>query len=487
MTSRRRPHAAASQADTTMLAPVLTEAGRTLLARLNDDDVADPLAATTRLRKAGHDPQTVAAALTQAVLRRDARIKLGPHADQMLFTRDGLEQATRAPVAEVRATRLRAAGIEAVADLGCGIGADTLAYAQAGLRVIAVERDPVVAAAATANAAALTPPGAVQVIAGDALEWLGQHGDDVDALWFDPARRQVGAAGAGGSARTGTARVFDPEAFSPPLSTVLELAARGRALGVKLGPGLPHEHVPDTAEAQWVSVDGDVVEVCLWFNALAQHPGEKTAVLLRADHPDDAGLTVTAWRSGDQSPAEYVGAVGESGLEDLPGRVLYEPDGAVIRAGLVADLAAQLSEATGVVVSLLDEHLAYLLAEEELPAPEAGPDLRAAARGYRIHAVHALDVKKLKRWVRERGITRLDIKKRGVDITPEALRSQLLAGTGKRGKGGRGQGTGTHATLVLARVGDQRVALEVEPLAHRGSGTRRRHAPSHSPSHAVTK
>ncbi|MBD4579307.1 SAM-dependent methyltransferase, partial [Xanthomonas citri pv. citri] len=84
----------------------------------------------------------------------------------------------------------------------------------------------------------------------------------------DPARRQVGGGG--------SARVFDPEAFSPPLSVVTDIAATGVPLGVKLGPGLPHEAVPAGAEAEWVSVDGDVVEAALWFNAAAR-PGVRRA------------------------------------------------------------------------------------------------------------------------------------------------------------------------------------------------------------------
>ena len=157
--STPRPSAADSATDPTVLDPVLTPQGRALLASLSDADVADPLATGSRLRAAGHAPQTAAAVLTQASLRRAARAKLGELAEEMVFTRDGLEQATRRVVAEHRALRLREAGIRSVADLGCGIGADALVYARAGLAVTAVERDPVVAAAARANLATPQPEG----------------------------------------------------------------------------------------------------------------------------------------------------------------------------------------------------------------------------------------------------------------------------------------------------------------------------------------
>ena len=110
-----------------------------------------PVAAATALRSAGVPPDLAAAALTQASLRRAAVGKFGAVAGSLFFTRTGLEQATRAPVATARAGRLARAGATAVADLGCGIGADSRAFAQAGLRVLAVEADPETAAVARAN------------------------------------------------------------------------------------------------------------------------------------------------------------------------------------------------------------------------------------------------------------------------------------------------------------------------------------------------
>ena len=110
----------------------------------------ESLAAASRLR-ARFDPGLAAAALTQAALRRQARAKFGADAETMFFTRDGLEQATRPAIAEHHARRFVAAGVRRVIDLGCGIGSDALAFARAGLEVVAVERDPDTAAVAAAN------------------------------------------------------------------------------------------------------------------------------------------------------------------------------------------------------------------------------------------------------------------------------------------------------------------------------------------------
>ncbi|MBB4735671.1 hypothetical protein HDA30_001179 [Micrococcus cohnii] len=462
-----RPSAAASRRDATELAPVLEPAGLALLDSLGRDDedraVADPLALSGRLRAAGHEPGLVAAVLTQLALRHRARSKLGEAAGAMLLTRDGVEQATRRVVAVQHARRLVAAGVRHVADLGCGIGADALAFADAGLEVTAVERDPVVAAAAAHNLA--DRPG-VRVVTGDAVAWAREHADEVDALWFDPARRQIGGPGAG---VRGSSRVFDPEAFSPPLSVVTGLAEAGRPVAVKLGPGLPHEHVPTGAEACWTSVGGDVTEVALYLGSLARADVRRAAHVLPAAATAEGARELISAAAAGASPE--LAAVGQAGLDELPGAVLYEPDGAIVRAGLVTDLAGWWSDQHGVRVRLLDEHLAYLIAEEALPAPAESQDPAGApggrdpavplAHGFRVEAVHPLDVKVLRRWARERALTRLDVKKRGVDVTPEKLRAQLLPKPGKTRGAGR---AGAHATLVLARVGERRVALEVTPL-----------------------
>src|SRR5258705_9782488 len=183
----------------------------------------DPLAAAAALRADGVPPDLAAAALTQAMLRRRAVAKFGADADRLLFTRTGLEQATRSVVADRRAARLAAAGVRRIADLGCGIGADAIAFARAGIRVLAVEADPDTAALARANLAALGLD--ADVMCGDAT---AADLSDVDAVFCDPARRSNGR------------RVFDPAAFSPPWAFVESLAGRGARTLPQLAPPRSH-------------------------------------------------------------------------------------------------------------------------------------------------------------------------------------------------------------------------------------------------------
>ena len=140
------------------------------------------LAAATRLRRR-FGPDLAAAAASQAELRRQARTKFGDAGAEMIFTRDGLEQASRPDIADYHAQRFVAAGVRRVFDLGCGIGTDAIAFVRAGLEVVAVEVDPVAAAAAGYN---LT--GIAEVVCADAETMIHQLGAD-DAVFCDPARR----------------------------------------------------------------------------------------------------------------------------------------------------------------------------------------------------------------------------------------------------------------------------------------------------------
>lgn len=402
------------------IAPILTPEGWELLASLGPYREDEAFRLTAALRKAGHSPEMVSAVLTQSRLRTKAEAKFGEFARQMIFTKAGLEQATRLTVAARHAQRFAEAGIGHVADLGCGLGADAMALASLDLVVTAVEMDEATAACATMN---LIPFRNATVVHADAAS-VSLEG--VDGVWLDPARRTTSTSG--------TKRIWDPEDFSPPLSFVESLAGSGRAVGVKMGPGMPHDSVPADCEAQWVSVGGDVTEVALWFNAVRRPEVRRAALLLG---PQGAA-ELTSGEDFDGGPVAPVGPV--EGY-------LYEPDGAVIRAGLVADVALQLGG------HLVDEHIAYICA----------PDLQDTpfAKAYKVLEVMPFNVKALKSWVKDEGIGVLDIKKRGTAVTPEELRKQLLPGGKPAGSKAKSKKT---ATLVLTRIGEDRVAISVEPV-----------------------
>ncbi|GAA1882558.1 class I SAM-dependent methyltransferase [Streptantibioticus ferralitis] len=367
---------------------LLTGEGQALLASLRDYDPSDELGTATRLRRQ-YPASLVSAALGQARLRQRAEAKFGADAYRMYFTPDGVEQATRTAVAEHRAARFAGLGVRRLADLCCGIGGDAIALARAGIDVLAVDRSPLTCAVAEANARSLGLDEHIQVRCADVTEVVT---DRYDAVFVDPARRG------------GRGRVFDPEAYSPPLSWAVAAARRAPHAALKVAPGIPHEAVPEEAEAEWVSDRGDVKEAVLWFGT---QPGGRRATLL----PDGAALT------GGGLPVPPVGPVG---------RYLYEPDGAVIRAHLVAEAAARLDG------RLIDETIAYITADELRPTPYA--------TAYQITDTLPFNLKRLKALLREREVGTLTVKKRGSAVEPEELRRRI-----------KPQGPNA-ATVLLTRV-----------------------------------
>jgi len=392
--------------ETSELLEVLSADGLRLLDSLEPYDAkADVVRMVSELRAAGHSPGMVAAVLNQSKLRAKAAGKFGSFAERMLFTEAGLEQATRLSVAALHAGRFRDAGLTSVADLGCGIGADALALAALDLRVTAVERDEVTAAIAAYN---LAPWDSVTVVHADAV---AVPLDEVDAVFLDPARRTAG--------HQNTSRLRDPADFSPSLDFAFGLGER-MPTGIKLGPGVDRDLIPAGAEAQWISVDREVVELGVWFGAAARSGIRRAALVI-----------------GDHGMAELTGATDSEDVETgTLGQFVYEPDGAVIRARLIGDLARQIG------ASMLSTGIAYLTADELVPTP--------FARAFKVIEVLPFDERNLKRELAARGIGTLEIKKRGVDVDPAQLRKKLaLKGTAS-------------GTLIVTRVAGRHCALLVE-------------------------
>ncbi|GAA4688548.1 THUMP-like domain-containing protein [Phytohabitans rumicis] len=382
-----------------MTAALRTPDGERALATAAELAGGDPLAAAAAMRASGVPADLAAAALTQAELRRRAAGKFGRDAARMFFTRAGLEQATRAAVADRRAARLRAAGVRTLADLGCGIGADAFAAARSGIKVYAVEADPETATVAAANASALGLDVTVECGDATAFDLSG-----VDAVFCDPARRRGGR------------RVFDPAAYSPPWDFVAALPERVPRTVLKLAPGIDHALVPPGAEAEWVSVGGDVVEAAFWCGPLASVP--RRATLL-----DRGELT------GSGAERAPIGPVRD---------YVYDPDGAVVRAHLVAEFAATVGG------NLADPEIAYVYADAPAPTPYA--------RGFRVLVTLPFSLKRLRALLRERDVGRVEILKRGSALDPERLRRDLrLTGSGP-------------ATLVLTRVAGAPTVLVCDPL-----------------------
>lgn len=451
---------------------------------------SDTLSTVTSLRSQGFSPEESAQIISLAQARTRARAKFGERARTLMLTQEAAEQATRPVIAHYRAQRLRpVAGT--VADLGCGIASDSAVYAADRGAVVAVELDPLTASFAAKNLE-LCPQ--ARVYSGDVTgyvhgELLDAAGEPVGMVWMDPARRELR-----GAKKAHTERLFDPEAFSPPFSFVLNLARTGVPMGVKLGPGFPHEGIPSPediaseanpnprVEAEWIQSEGSLAELVLWFNALAQEGVARSATSVHElpmeetiphEGTAETGALLPAYEAVSfRSPLtaeEAKQSVDVPASLPQPGDYLLEPAPAVVRSHLVAEFAQSIG------AHLLDEHLAYLYSAELVEHP--------LVACYEVLEEIPLQEKQLKRWVREQGFTALTIKKRGVDIVPEQLRARLLGSAGSKpfkrkkkknnisssdAQAGAQESSYRPATLVFTRIGlgrdSRRVGWHVRPL-----------------------
>ena len=380
---------------------LLAPAGQALLARvaaLPDLREETLLRHLTRLRR--DTPADLAAAAAETVLlRRRAAVKFA-RAERMYFTRDALEQATAEVIARHRAARF--AGYDRVADLGCGIGGDSLALAAVSEEVVALDRDPLRLALARANAAAY---GVAERVAWVQAELTPAPPVRVAAAFVDPARRTAGGR-----------RVSRVEQYEPPLSLVRGWLPALPALAVKASPAIARadrERLAPEAEVEFISVAGELREAVLWFGPL--RTAARRATLL------PVGQTLTG--SGPDQPLAIA----------APGRYLLEPDPAVYRAELLGALAASLG------AWQIDATIAYLSSDERPASP--------FVRSWAIEDVLPFSAKGVRQHLRARRVGSIVVKKRGSPIDPETFQRLLkLDGPEER-------------TVVLTRVRSRPVAI----------------------------
>ncbi len=340
------------------------------------------LACLTKLQKR-IDTALAKAALETVILRERAQGKFA-RADAMYFTREALEQASSEAIASYRAARFAPAA--SAADLGCGIGGDAIALAGVTPTTL-VDHDPLRLRMARENLAAYGRGHRAQFVPADLL---ADPPPVAEALWFDPARR------AGGR------RKFSVRDYRPPLANVHDWRQRTSAVGAKISPGVDLAELKEfDAEVEFISLGGELKECVLWFGSL-RTPAARRATLLPGPHTLIAGDSGSAGRP--LSP---------------PRAFLYEPDPAVLRAGLVTTLADQIG------AHQLDPDIAYLTADAHQPTPYA--------RAFALDDALPFQLKRLREYLRARGVGRLTVKKRGSPLQPEQLIRQLrLSGPEER-------------------------------------------------------
>jgi hypothetical protein len=351
---------------------------RELAERPADLSDARQLATLSRLRKT-FTPEQAAGLMEVATARLRGTAKF-PNAPEMFFTRAALEQSSSQMVASYRAQRFVAnlPSKARVADLGCGIGGDSLPLAQ-HFQVTGVDLDAARLVFANANAQTCGVAANFQAIEADISEF------DVagyDALFFDPARRTAEGR-----------RIFSVEDYAPPLSIVHKWLRQVPNIAVKISPGVDYRELDDyDCEVEIISENGDVKEALLWFGALRTATARRATLL-------PSGMMLTA--QPEQPPIAVT----------PPQKYLYEPDGAVIRAGLVRELALQIG------ATQIDPDIAYLTANELVTTP--------FARAFEILEFMPFNLKKLQARLQTLNTGRVTIKKRGSPLEPQELERLL--------------------------------------------------------------
>jgi SAM-dependent methyltransferase len=342
---------------------LLSPAGQQLLDRLRGLEVTpgQALRLAEELR-AEYQPGLIAAALTQQSLRMAGREKFS-RAEQMFFTRDGLEQASSELTA--RHTARRFGGLNLVADLCCGIGGNLAALAGAADRVLGVDADPGTLRFAARNVAVYGAGDAVVPVCADVRD-LDLDGGIVQAVFIDPARR-----GQGRRFRTGDSQ--------PPLDWCTGLAGHVPMVAIKAAPGLPHDLVPAGWEIEFVAIGRALKEAVAWSPAMAA--GRRRATILPGGHTLTPG-------PGASVPVA------------APGEYLLDPNPAVTRAGLVQDLAREVG------AWQIDPMIAFLAADRPVMTP--------FARTLRVIESMPWHEKRAARRLRELGIGSADIRRRGL-------------------------------------------------------------------------
>ncbi len=329
------------------------------------------------------------AALETAILRIKAFEKF-PSASNMYFTREALEQATSFTIASYRADRYRS--FTSLVDLGCSIGGDTLALAKIA-PTLGVDLDPLRLAMAQTNTAVLDLGQRVSFLQADLTLPLPLNPSADLALFFDPARR------------TDFKRAYSVHAYRPSLDQIAAWLKCFPAIGVKISPGVDLGELGSySAEIEFISLHGALKEAVLWFGPLKG--AERRATLL-------PGPYTLASKEDFDNPAEMSLPLVE------PQDFIFEPDPAVLRAGLVQDLGQQLGAAQ------LDPDIAYLTSNRRIHTP--------FGRCWTVEAWFPFQLKRLREALRQRQVGQVTIKKRGSPLQPEQLITQLrLSGSEKR-------------------------------------------------------
>lgn len=348
-----------------------------------------------------------------ALARRSAAAKFSAaRAEQWIMDSDSVQQATPQVVAESRAAHLLSLGVRDVVDVTCSVGTELAALAAA--------------AAGSGQAVPAAPSGQVgvgagfqRIIGGDLdpqrVRMARHNVPDVPTIVMDALRpalsTSVLAPGtvvlADPARRTSSGRVTKLSDLRPRLEDLAAVySEQGIDTAIKCAPGIDYTEFDGQVDV--VSVEGNVKEACLYTPGLSQC-GRRAVMLGVASGQQEI--------IDDHMP--------EQDKVAEVGKYIVDPDGAVVRAGLVRHYAAKHG------LWQLDERIAYL----------TGPAVPPGRRGFEV--LEQVPFKHVRKALVARGIGAVEILVRGVDINPDEVRKKWKL------KGSE------EASVVVTRIGDK--------------------------------
>jgi SAM-dependent methyltransferase len=348
-----------------------------------------------------------AALFEQRGLRAKAQAKQSQY-DKMVYTPLGLMQMTSEPLAKAKVQRLIARGVTSLADLGCGLGGDSM-HIPKSIAVVGLEKDLGTLLAYRHNVGQLRP---VHAVLGDALNLPFK----VDACLVDPARRLKADA-----------KHWDGDAMSPSLAALENLMRSQNSVGIKLGPGLNPPPAFEHGEWEYMGFHDSCLELMVWTGRLGE-----SGMVRATELP--AGATLMVSRQDRDLAFEDLATE----IETEPGRYLYEPVKCVVRAHLHGILAQRHA------LRLLDPRIAYLTGDSRVDDP--------MLKRYALVRELPYEIATIRSAFKAADIGEVTVKKRGIAIIPEQIRAKV------RHVGGR-----SAATLIMTRVGAEPRVFWVKP------------------------
>ena len=311
--------------------------------------------------------------LSQIQLQRK-NLKKIPISNKLLFTEQGAQQASSFKLAKYHGEKF--SGYNIVADLCCGIGVDLINIAKNKEQVFAVDLD-----ADTIKLAEYNCKSNNLNNINYKLVKAEEFDEQVDAIFIDPDRRP------------GTSRKIAPEDYSPKFSQILKLRDICPNIAVKLSPAIDYKrlNIPSNSTLEFVSENGTLKEILLCMGTLSPENCERKAVLL---------------------PSELILKNSNVKIEIVEiQKYLFEPDPAIIRAGLVQELGSKID------YKLIDTKLA-LLTGSQISNNDFG-------KIYEVKQIIKYDIKQVRKYIRENDIGELIIKTRGFPESVEQFRKKI--------------------------------------------------------------